>query len=75
YRVMREEFSVDLARGNAKLRHFCVGAMLSKTEVEIGTNQLLEAMTGIRYSDGFTPSEEGVFTRAPKKLLLDFTPA
>lgn len=55
-------------------RHFCVGAMLSKTEVETGINQLLDAMKDIRYSEGFTPSEEGVFTRAPKKLLLDFTP-
>jgi cytochrome P450 len=55
-------------------RHFCVGAMLSKTEVEIGTNQLLDAMKDIRYREGFTPAEAGVFTRAPKKLLLDFTP-
>lgn len=56
-------------------RHFCVGSMLSKSEVEIGTNQLLDVMQDIRYSDGFAPGEEGVYTRAPDKLLLDFTPA
>ena len=56
-------------------RHFCVGAMLAKTEVEVGTNQLLDAMTDIRYSDNFKPTEKGVFTRAPTELMLDFSPA
>jgi cytochrome P450 len=55
-------------------RHFCVGAMLAKTEVEIATNLLLDAMGDVRYSDGFVPTEEGVFTRSPKSLRLDFTP-
>ncbi|MGH3097477.1 MAG: cytochrome P450 [Streptosporangiales bacterium] len=55
-------------------RHFCVGSMLAKTEVEAGTGQLLDAMRDIRYSEGFNPVEEGVFTRAPTNLLLEFTP-
>lgn len=56
-------------------RHFCVGAMLAKTEVETGTNDLLDAMTDIRFADGVAPPERGVFTRAPNELRLDFTPA
>ncbi|MQA12658.1 MAG: cytochrome P450 [Pseudonocardiaceae bacterium] len=55
-------------------RHFCVGAMLAKTEVETGTGQLLDAMRDIRFADGFTPAERGVFTRAPAELALEFTP-
>jgi pulcherriminic acid synthase len=56
-------------------RHFCIGAMLSKTEVETGVNHLLDAMHDIRFAAGFEPAEKGVFTRAPASLKLEFTPA
>lgn len=56
-------------------RHFCVGSLLAKAEVEIGINQLLDRTTDIRLQDGFTPVEEGVFTRAPRKLSLTLIPA
>ena len=49
--------------------------MLARTEVEIGTNDLLDAMTDIRFADGARPPEHGVFTRAPRELRLEFTPA
>lgn len=55
-------------------RHFCVGAMLARTEVETGTNDLLDAMADIRFADGERPAEHGVFTRAPRELRLEFTP-
>ncbi|MDX1992349.1 MAG: cytochrome P450 [bacterium] len=55
-------------------RHFCVGAILAKTEIEIATNQLLDAFSNIEFANG-TPAEEGVFTRAPKTMMLRFTPA
>lgn len=55
-------------------RHFCIGSMLSRTEVEIGTNQLLDAMDDIAF-DGGPPRPEGVFTRAPTSMPLTFTPA
>lgn len=54
-------------------RHFCVGAVLSKTEVEIGTGQLLDAMGDLAF-DGAAPAPHGVFTRAPQSLPLTFTP-
>ncbi|MFD4970454.1 cytochrome P450 [Streptomyces sp. NPDC058424] len=55
-------------------RHFCVGALLAKAEVEIGVSQLLDAMPDMRLADGFDPVEEGVFTRGPQRLPVRFTP-
>ncbi|MDT0476596.1 cytochrome P450 [Streptomyces sp. DSM 41014] len=55
-------------------RHFCVGALLAKAEVEIGVNQLLDAMPDLRLADGFDPVELGVFTRGPQALPVRFTP-
>jgi cytochrome P450 len=54
-------------------RHFCVGAMLAKTEVEIAANQLLDAMDDLAF-DGAAPTPTGVFTRAPSSMPLTFTP-
>lgn len=55
-------------------RHFCVGALLAKTEVEVGASQLLDAMPNVRLRDGFKPAEHGVFTRGPVALPVEFTP-
>jgi cytochrome P450 len=54
-------------------RHFCVGSVLAKTEIEIAMNQLLDAMDDIRFKNG-EPEEKGVFTRAPKTMEILFTP-
>ncbi|MFE9252791.1 cytochrome P450 [Streptomyces sp. NPDC007088] len=56
-------------------RHFCVGALLAKAEVETGVNQLLDAMPDVRLAEGFDPHEQGVFTRGPQSLPVRFTPA
>ncbi|MEV0844471.1 cytochrome P450 [Streptomyces sp. NPDC049954] len=56
-------------------RHFCVGALLAKAEVETGVNQLLDAMPDVRLAEGFDPREQGVFTRGPQSLPVRFTPA
>ncbi|MYV53808.1 cytochrome P450 [Streptomyces sp. SID3212] len=56
-------------------RHFCVGALLAKAEIESGVGQLLDAMPDVRLADGFDPVEHGVFTRGPRSLPLVFTPA
>ncbi|WP_157865040.1 cytochrome P450, partial [Streptomyces prasinopilosus] len=55
-------------------RHFCVGALLARAEVETGVNQLLDAMPDVRLVDGFDPVEKGVFTRGPQSLPVRFTP-
>lgn len=56
-------------------RHFCVGALLARAEVEIGVNQLLDAMPDVRLADGARPTERGVFTRGPQTLPVRFTPS
>jgi len=56
--------------GFALGRHFCVGAMLSKAEVEIGAGLLLDAMQNISFVE--PPRPTGVFTRSPKQLHLKF---
>ncbi|MFG1694328.1 cytochrome P450 [Nonomuraea sp. NPDC049309] len=55
-------------------RHFCVGALLAKTEVEVATDQLLDAMPDLRLADGAEVVEQGVFTRGPASLPVRFTP-
>ncbi|MBZ6227152.1 cytochrome P450 [Streptomyces olivaceus] len=56
-------------------RHFCVGALLAKAEVETGVGHLLDALPELRTEDGFDVVEQGVFTRGPKSLPVRFTPA
>lgn len=56
-------------------RHFCVGSLLAKQEVEVGINVLLDRTSDIRLRDGFAPVEQGVFTRAPRELQLSLTAA
>lgn len=55
-------------------RHFCVGALLAKAEVEIGAGQLLDAMPDLALREGFAPVEEGVYVRGPVSLPVRFTP-
>lgn len=55
-------------------RHFCVGALLAKAEVETGVGQLLDAMPDMDFPEGFVAKEEGVFVRGPVSLPVRFTP-
>ncbi len=54
-------------------RHFCVGSMLAKTEIEYAMNYVLDTMDNIQFK-GNAPKEVGVFTRAPKSVPITFTP-
>jgi pulcherriminic acid synthase len=56
-------------------RHFCLGATLSKFEVQAAILQLLDAMHDIRYADGVAPPDVGLFLRGPKEMRLRFTVA
>ncbi|MET8754337.1 cytochrome P450 [Streptomyces sp. NPDC004667] len=55
-------------------RHFCGGALPVGVEVEIATNQVLDAMPDLRSASGYDPAEQGVFSRGPRALVVDFTP-
>ena len=54
-------------------RHFCLGATMAKTEVEIAVNRLLDLTVGLRFVEEL-PADEGLFLRGPRKLPLAFTP-
>jgi cytochrome P450 len=56
-------------------RHFCLGAMMAKTEVEIAMNRLLDATDGLSFANGEPPADQGLFLRGPSSLALHFTPA
>ncbi|MBE2997934.1 cytochrome P450 [Nocardiopsis sp. HNM0947] len=56
-------------------RHFCVGALLARTEVEVAVDQLLDSMPDLRFDEGADTSEEGLFTRGPASVPVRFTPA
>jgi cytochrome P450 len=55
-------------------RHFCVGALLAKAEVEIGIGQLLDALPGIELVDEGALRESGMMFRGPVSLPVRFTP-
>ena len=55
-------------------RHFCVGALLAKAEIEVGVNQLLDALPDLALAGDVVPDEQGVFTRGPGSLHVIFTP-
>ncbi|KQV05710.1 MULTISPECIES: cytochrome P450 [unclassified Kitasatospora] len=55
-------------------RHFCVGALLARAEVEVGANLLLDALPELEPRDVELPPEQGVFTRGPAALPVRFTP-
>ena len=56
-------------------RHFCVGALLARAEVEVGVNQLLDAFPHMGFADAAPPADSGVFVRGPLRLALTLTPA
>lgn len=56
-------------------RHFCVGALLAKSEVEVGVNHLLDELPDAALLDGADQRELGVFTRGPESVPISFSPA
>lgn len=55
-------------------RHFCVGALLAKTEIDVGINHLLDAMPNAELEPDHEPADHGVFTRGPVSVPVRFTP-
>ncbi|MFG2526833.1 cytochrome P450 [Streptomyces sp. NPDC048516] len=55
-------------------RHFCVGALLARAEIEAGVNQLLDAFPAMGFAEDIAPADEGVFTRGPARLRVRLRP-
>jgi pulcherriminic acid synthase len=51
-------------------RHFCLGAMLAKSELETAVNMLLDQFPDMRMADGFVPVDVGLKMRAPTELQV-----
>ena len=54
-------------------RHFCLGAVLSRMELEIAINHLLDSFAELRFADGAVPPDVGLFLRCPAALPVVFT--
>jgi pulcherriminic acid synthase len=48
-------------------RHFCLGAIMAKTEIHIAVNRLLDALPDIRFAQA-APADHGLFLRGPLRL-------
>ncbi len=53
-------------------RHFCVGSLLAREEMTVALNLVLDRLPGLRYQEGFTPKEVGLYTRSVESLLVEF---
>jgi pulcherriminic acid synthase len=55
-------------------RHFCLGAVLSRVEIEVALGRILDALPDLRLA-GDVPPDVGVFLRGPATLRVRFSPA
>jgi pulcherriminic acid synthase len=55
-------------------RHFCLGAVLSRFEIEVAVNRILDALPDLRLAGADAPPDLGLFLRGPATLPVQFTP-
>lgn len=55
-------------------RHFCLGAVLSRFEIEVALGRILAAFPDLRLADAVPPLDEGLFLRGPATLPVRFSP-
>ncbi|RFU19136.1 cytochrome P450 [Geodermatophilus marinus] len=53
-------------------RHFCVGSLLAREEMAVALGLVLDRLPNLRYQEGFTPREVGLYTRSVASLLVEF---
>jgi pulcherriminic acid synthase len=51
-------------------RHFCLGAMLAKSQLEVAANILMDRFPEMRLAEGFTPRWKGIKMRSVENLLV-----
>jgi cytochrome P450 len=54
-------------------RHFCLGAVLSRFEIEVALNGILDALPDLRLADDTPPVDVGLFLRGPATLPVRFS--
>ncbi len=55
-------------------RHFCLGAALSRFEIETAIGRILERLPDVRLADDVAPADAGLFLRGPVALPVRFNP-
>ena len=55
-------------------RHFCLGAVLSRFEIEVALNRIFDALPDLRLADDTPPPDVGLFLRGPATLPVRFSP-
>jgi len=54
-------------------RHFCLGAVLSRFEIEVALSRILDTLPDLRLADDTPPPDIGLFLRGPATLPVRFT--
>jgi cytochrome P450 len=54
-------------------RHFCLGAVLSRFEIEVAVNRILDALPDLRLANEVPPPDVGLFLRGPATLPVRFS--
>ncbi len=54
-------------------RHFCLGAVLSRFEIEVALSHILDALPDLRLADETPPPDVGLFLRGPATLPVRFS--
>jgi cytochrome P450 len=54
-------------------RHFCLGAVLSRFEIEVALGRILDALPDLHLAGG-VPPDAGLFLRGPATLRVRFSP-
>jgi pulcherriminic acid synthase len=56
-------------------RHFCLGAVLSRFEIEVAVNRILDALPDLQLAGDEPPADVGLFLRGPAALHVRFSTA
>jgi pulcherriminic acid synthase len=54
-------------------RHFCLGAVLSRFEIEVALSRILDALPDLELADETPPPDVGLFLRGPATLPVRFS--
>ena len=54
-------------------RHFCLGAVLSRFEIEVAMSRMFDALPDLRLANSITPPDVGLFLRGPATLPVRFS--